>query len=245
MTTELTKQLTDAIAPILECQTSEELIGGFDELTQRLGFSIASYQLIQPIGWYKMQGPVILFVRGYPDEARSSYVNKKLYTDDPLFKYATRTGEAFWWKDLDKLTDLTKRQKSFMAAFGMSGLGNGLSVPTYGPNGRNGYFGFSRGSDTRFGPDNLGQVLQLYCQTLHARYCSLTCDNQKKVSLSSKEIEVMTNVVHGLSTNQIAENMGVSSNTVNTHLKRIYAKMNVQDRVSATLKFLASGQIYK
>ena len=241
MTFEFTKQITEAISPLLTCETTEELIRTFDDFTKQNGLHVASFQLIRPIGWDEADGPVIAFSKGFPESARESYVKEKQFRHDPLFKIATRTGQAFWWSDIEKMTELTPEQALFMKDFYASGFGEGFSMPTYGPGGLNGYFGLGKGVDERFGPDNVPQYFQLYCQTVHLRYCKLVRKRRRTVNLSIKEREVMTHVVHGLSTNQIADVLGVSPNTINTHLKRVYVKMGVQDRVSATLRFLAFG----
>jgi len=244
-TADLKELISQATSDLFECTTPEDLIRELEKFTHGLGFTVVSYQLIHPIGWGEFEGPIVLFSKGYSEEQLGSYNNSKLYKNDPLFKFATGTGQVFWWKDIAQITKLTPEQIRFMDAFVKSGLDDGYSVPTFGPNGRNGYFGIGRGRSDRFETKQLGQILQLYCQTLHLRYCGLTHEQNKEVALSSKEKEVMTHVVRGLSTNQIADMLGVTSNTVNTHLKRVYAKMKVQDRVSATLRFLASGQMYE
>ena len=93
--------------------------------------------------------------------------------------------------------------------------------------------------------DHEVSLIQAYCQTVHLKYCVITQARRKKNALSKKEIEVMICVARGRSTNDISEKMGLSTNTINTHLKRIYHKLDVTDRVSATLRFLALGYIYE
>jgi DNA-binding NarL/FixJ family response regulator len=48
-----------------------------------------------------------------------------------------------------------------------------------------------------------------------------------KSPLSSKELEVLEMLSEGLSYKMIADRMGVSYNTVNTHTKRIYEKLHI------------------
>ena len=172
-------------------------------------------------------------------------MKEKFYADDPLFKYAIRTGHAFWWWNIEQFHKLTPPQEKFISAMKQFEVGDGYAIPTYGPNGRNGFFGLGLGKFAKEGPALEAHLLQTLCQAVHLKYCSITRSERKKTMLSSKEKEVMTHVVRGESTNDIARELGVSTNTVNTHLKRIYAKMDVSDRVSATLRFLAFGYIYE
>lgn len=57
--------------------------------------------------------------------------------------------------------------------------------------------------------------------------------------LSKRECEVMDCVVKGLANKQIAAALNVSSNTVDTYLRRIYAKLHVQNRTAAGARFLS------
>jgi len=52
--------------------------------------------------------------------------------------------------------------------------------------------------------------------------------------LTVREIEVLKLVVAGLMNRQIAESLGVSTRTVDAHLRSIYAKLGVKSRSAAT-----------
>ena len=56
--------------------------------------------------------------------------------------------------------------------------------------------------------------------------------------LSEKEYEVYLDLVDGLNNNQIAKKHFVSVNTVKTHIKRIFTKLDVHDRLSALKKVI-------
>jgi DNA-binding NarL/FixJ family response regulator len=52
--------------------------------------------------------------------------------------------------------------------------------------------------------------------------------------LSEREMEVLALIAHGASNSDIARQLTVSENTVKTHIKNIYSKLNVSTRVEAT-----------
>lgn len=56
--------------------------------------------------------------------------------------------------------------------------------------------------------------------------------------LSSREKEVLQQLMEGLSKKQIADKLFVSHNTIDTHLRNIYAKLQVNSRVNAVTKAL-------
>ncbi len=58
----------------------------------------------------------------------------------------------------------------------------------------------------------------------------------KSFDLSKREIEVLINIANGLSNDEIADKMYVSKNTIKTHIKNIYMKLDVKNRIQAIKK---------
>jgi DNA-binding NarL/FixJ family response regulator len=61
--------------------------------------------------------------------------------------------------------------------------------------------------------------------------------------LSTREMEVLTQVTHGLSNKEIASLMGISHQTVKNHLTSILRKLGVSDRTQAALYALRRGWV--
>ena len=53
--------------------------------------------------------------------------------------------------------------------------------------------------------------------------------------LSPREREVVSQLAQGYSYAQIAAQLNISENTLKTHIKRIYRKLNVHNRTQAVL----------
>lgn len=63
------------------------------------------------------------------------------------------------------------------------------------------------------------------------------------VALSDRELEVLALVVEGLTNQEIAEKLVVSTETVKTHMRHLMEKLAVSDRTQAAVKALRNGLI--
>ena len=52
--------------------------------------------------------------------------------------------------------------------------------------------------------------------------------------LTAREVEILRLVSSGLTNRQLAEGLGVSTRTVDAHLRSVYAKLGVKSRSAAT-----------
>ena len=64
-----------------------------------------------------------------------------------------------------------------------------------------------------------------------------------EAGLSQREIEVLTLVVEGLSNQEIAERLILSTETIKTHMRHIMEKLAVSDRTQAAVKAMRQGII--
>jgi DNA-binding NarL/FixJ family response regulator len=64
---------------------------------------------------------------------------------------------------------------------------------------------------------------------------------EKQARLTERETEVLKMLTQGLRYKEIADGLGVSVNTVRTHLYRIYEKLHVTSRTEAVVKYLKNG----
>jgi DNA-binding NarL/FixJ family response regulator len=60
-------------------------------------------------------------------------------------------------------------------------------------------------------------------------------------SLSRREMEILEWLAEGLANKEIATRLGISAETVRTHLGHIYEKLHVQGRTEAVTKYLKAG----
>jgi DNA-binding NarL/FixJ family response regulator len=61
--------------------------------------------------------------------------------------------------------------------------------------------------------------------------------NSPVVTLTDRENEILAQLAKGFRNKEIADQLGVSMDTVRTHLRHIYEKLHVQSRTEAVLKY--------
>jgi DNA-binding NarL/FixJ family response regulator len=61
--------------------------------------------------------------------------------------------------------------------------------------------------------------------------------------LTSRELEVLSDLVRGLIKKEIADNLGISQHTVDMHLRSVYRKLHVRSQTEAVSKALRQGLV--
>ena len=75
------------------------------------------------------------------------------------------------------------------------------------------------------------------------RNISSTTDDMHNVKLTKREIDVLTLVIEGKSSKEVADLLYVSTRTVDFHLANIYQKLDVTNRVQAFREATRRGLI--
>jgi DNA-binding NarL/FixJ family response regulator len=66
-------------------------------------------------------------------------------------------------------------------------------------------------------------------------------EGSEKTGLTKRELEVLSLVAESLTNDQIAQNLHLSTRTIEAHLTHIYNKLNVSSRTEAALLAVRKG----
>jgi len=66
---------------------------------------------------------------------------------------------------------------------------------------------------------------------------------EKKINLSPREQMVLESMAKGLTYKQTADQLGISIDTIRTHVRRIYEKLHVQSSTEAVAKYMRHQEI--
>ena len=181
---------------------------------------------------------------GFPDGFEAEYMERRMYLDNPVLARAQRQVRPVYWDEVDDDEALPRASAPSSRRSRAMGVGLGVGVPVYGPNGRRGQCGLGfREGVRRLEPAVLSEYWQV-CELAHLRYCALVLPTLELPALSRREVEVLGWVARGKSNGLIGEILGISSATVDAHLRRIYLKLGVFDRISAAVRGIGTGLIH-
>jgi LuxR family transcriptional regulator/LuxR family quorum-sensing system transcriptional regulator CciR len=208
------------------------------------GIRMLSYYHFPPVGAVDFGPDINIYEFGFPADWVETYRREDFVHLDPMPRIAAQRTLPFWWSQIETLIELDADEHRYMALARKAGFGDGLGVPVFGPNGRNGYNAVGFGKDA-LRPDEV-RIAEIHaaCQMAHLRYCDLIIESlPEAVSLSERERQILGFVVRGRSNQQIAATLNISANTVDTYVRRCFDKLDVHDRVTAGLRGLALGLV--
>lgn len=236
--------LEDYIERTQACISVDDLFRQFDIFVGQYGVDVSSYHIVSE-NLRAIPVEAGLVRQTFPKDWVKQYIEQHYAQIDPVIDQARREARPFHWFDVDKRLNLSPQQKHFLEDLKEAGLTDGLAVPVFGPKGTMAYFGLGVVNGTLNLADAEEMELQFACLQTHNRYLDLAnvLDETPTKKLSPREKEALELMATGLSNNFIAERMSVSENTVDTMIRRIFAKLGVNNRISAVLRGIGSGLI--
>jgi DNA-binding CsgD family transcriptional regulator len=236
-------RLRDFIDDCLEAGDEQELFAAFSAFAADQGADLVSYHLIS------VHLSHIGFDEGFqfhtfPKAWVDRYAQQRYFEIDPIIAACMTEREPFHWFDIDRRRTLTRVQTAFLEDVKAHGIVDGLAVPIFSEKGTSAYFGV--GSSQRRLRLTRGDELEIMyaCHQVHISFLELRGGVEALSSaLSRREVEVLGHVAQGLSNPAIARALNVSESTVETLVRRSFAKLGVSDRISAALKAVGMGLV--
>ena len=184
-----------------------------------------------------------LYERGMPPEWMRRYLERDFDLIDPVSTAATTRNKVGTLGELLKQLTVNDVGRLFVEEATRVGLTDGLAIPTSGLRHARGFFGVDN-----VAAEDLARVdRSLMCavaQHAHLRIDRIEEEHGAGIDgLSPREAEILNWVAAGKSNPETAMILGISEATVGTHLKRLFTKLGVHDRVSAVLAGFKLGML--
>jgi len=182
----------------------------------------------------------------YPDDWQRYYADRNLIRIDPVWRCASSAFRPFRWRELERSGTLTARQLKLMRQAEEAGLHNGIGIPFKGPKAQIAGVALATSCRRPSGRPGL-DLVSAYCHQFYEVYKRFVrqeaCSTPIMAVLSDREREVLTLIGRGTSNDQIANCLNISGDTAGFHIKNIFMKLQVTNRVSAVVAGLTLGMI--
>ena len=170
------------------------------------------------------------------------HYRRYLYRVDPLPTFSLSIAGAFFWPDALEHTNLDDFERRYLEIAGRYGLGAGIGVACYGPQGRNGFLGTVWPHKEKPGVKVL-QWVNNVAQTTWHHYCQLIRMEETNPVLSNRELEVLSWMCEGKSNPVIAQILNISRSSVDMYVRRLFNKLDVTDRTAACVRGYTLGLV--
>ncbi|QSB44974.1 LuxR family transcriptional regulator [Tsuneonella flava] len=196
-------------------------------------------------------GPVVSDARvgrvltnvGFPREWEERY-RAEFYLIDPIATHAITRRGAFCWPDDLAGTPLKPAERDYLALLADYGMERGVGLASFGPFARTGFIGVGLPRSGIAIDRRSILMVEVAARLAHQRYLRLIDPFPNgPPSLSDREIEVLSLIAQGKSNAVIAQLLDISPSSVDVYVKRIFTKMGVADRTSASVRALAMGLV--
>ncbi len=184
-----------------------------------------------------------IWARDLPFEYQKRYISGNWRTLDPVPRLTFEHGPILHWKRAIDLGQSDASAAAFFREIELAGADNWVGFALFGPHNRDGYVSMRFGTDpVGFTQGELQEVHSLLLAA-HLQICKIMDGGRSLVSLSDREREVLEWMGRGKSSGDIATILEISPETVRTYTRRIYDKLQTNDRVTATVRALKLGLV--
>jgi LuxR family transcriptional regulator len=218
-----------------EAKTSEQATAQFDSLVGAYRFDFYSV-LIQPLPHLKLQREAL--AARWPEGWTELYAQRKYSLIDPTLRWLRTAQRPFRWKDALltlKADPHRKRMRRMTQEAARHGLHDGYLFPIHGRNGLLGSMAIA-GQSVDLSPaelslfDAAAKVLFWKLLQLRAQADILESEASADIQLTRREMEVILLLANGLTSNEIAKELGISSHTVDWYINGLHEKLGAKNR---------------
>lgn len=220
-----------------------EIISVCGDEIERLGADRSSYHA-NPSYSPLTSSDTLVIQRGFPVKWIERYQQLDFRAHDPVSDFVMASGITMSWQTAIEQQDLTTAQTGFVEEMRSHGLCYGVGSPLFGPKGMEAYTAIGFDDPARMEDADVIREMIIVAQAGHRRASAVLRNIvQTQVSLSKREAEVLHWIARSKSNTDIATILGVSANTVEVYVRRLYEKLKVNDRISATVRGLRWGLV--
>jgi DNA-binding CsgD family transcriptional regulator len=185
-------------------------------------------------------------IHNYPRDWMEYYFEHGFDRIDPVLIHAANKVGMFEWKEIPRYLELRKKQRLCLNLGEEAGLNNGLGILMRGPCNQTAGIALATAEKKDAFDGNL-DLISAYSHHFYAAFKRLNerpAPAGPNLFLTEKERDVLSMVLHGRSDAAIADRLHMSVHTVDSHMRKIFRKLEVNNRTMAVVKALTLGLVH-
>jgi DNA-binding CsgD family transcriptional regulator len=221
----------------------DAILKNLGDYLESLGAKRMSYHFA-PAFSSMVNADILLSERGFDPAWIALYRDPEFRAADPIPDFVVEQGRPMRWRTAANLTRDRPNARQFFLKFDQMKMGDGVAMPLVASNGYSGFGSMSFNRDVRAEDENVLLHMRERLQHAHMRIVEIAQVRRRSLNaLSAREREVLCCVARGMNNRQVAQALRITAASVDTYLRRIFSKLDVSDRVSATVRALSLGLI--
>lgn len=199
------------------------------DATRRLGFD--HFALVHHVSC--RAGPHrYVQLSNYPEAWVARHTGNNLLSEDPIVAACQRTATSFVWSDLERVIELTPRQRAILQDSQRFGLVNGFSVPINIPGDPPASASFSVPPGKDLPREHFAQAHYVACFAFEAgrRLCEAEAGPPKPVRLTPRQVDCIVHIARGKTDWETAHILGIRQDTVHQHVEAAKSRLGVTTR---------------
>ncbi|MDV6332664.1 LuxR family transcriptional regulator [Asticcacaulis sp. 201] len=191
-------------------------------------------------------------LHNFPEDLRTYYKENECDRYDPIMLALRTRTTSLDWEAHERQSDYKPVQTRLYDVARSGGLHNGISTPMWGRSGLLASLGLAsteRRDATYANPDLIAAVTaQFYLSYKRLNAHALPSQSPSQAlsqsqGITPKQAEILSWVAAGKTDQEIADILCISRNTVDTHMRQIFARLGAHSRVTAVVRGIAEGVI--
>lgn len=232
----------------LDCVERIRTADTTDDILQELKNEFVQYGyesfIISGLPHHDISVAPFVLLNGWPKDWFKRYVQLGYVNKDPVARHCFATADPFLWSEITFRTSFDAHAERVMNEAREFGLHGGLCIPIYLQNGMQGCLSLI--GERKNVPAEERLMLQMLAFFAHGRIRQLknTVTEKHYIELTPREREVIQWTIHGKTTKDIAEILGISARTVEFHFKMASEKLRTVNKVQTVLEAIKTKQVH-
>ncbi len=230
----------DEIGRLDQCDSPAILWKYVIEISRKYGFRAMIYACPPPHRKPTHPDTIIRYA-GISDEEFQKFVIAGLIKQGHLTtENSLQKGAAFRWTEIGDLTSSEQKFQKLKQAANSMDIDEGWIFPLFGPQSRNGLASCGKPLNAELMSKEVGLQFHIFAQMAHLRFCQLTSGLYGiEKSLSKREMQIIAWAAKGKSNAEIGTILELSESSIDSYMRRAFAKLDVHDRTSASVKAIS------